>query len=250
MITGISGMKIRLPFLLAAAALSSCVSVREDHHGTAPAERPTATNEPGTYQVTPGHGSDLVAELRVAPPPQLADVSTGTSIDIDEHKLVAKSYVRIGTGLYSSNDDAARAWALRQAQHVGADKIILYAPSTDAKDNADAPFVAVFYVRYKLPFGAQFRSMTSTQLQALSVDGGVQIGDVVGATPAAEANLRSGDFVLKFNGAPVRDRAAFQELLRANMGKRVTLTVCRDGAQFDRLVRLGILATESHTLQK
>ncbi len=243
-------MKIALPWLLACALLSSCASVREAHDDTAPPGRPHDVDEPGTYQVTPGHGSDLVAQLRAAPPPQMADISNGTSVDSDERKLVAKSFVRIGTGLYPRNDDAARAWALRQAQRVGADKILLYAPSTDTNDNADAPFVAVFYVRYKLPFGAQFRSMTNAQLQALGVEGGVQIGDVVGATPAAEANLRSGDFVLKLNGALVRDRAAFQELLRANMGKRVTLMVSRDGAQFERLVRLGVLATESHGLQK
>lgn len=243
-------MKFRPLLLLGAIALSSCVSVREDQTVVPPDSHPREVAEPGKYEVMPGHGSDLVAELRLAPPPQLAEITNGTAIEADEHKLVTKSYVRIGTGFYASNDDAARAWSLRQGQRVGADKILLYAPSSDALDNAQAPFVAVFYVRYRLPFGAQFRSMSAAQLQSLSVEGGVQIGEVVGATPAAEANLRNGDFVLKLNGISIRDRVAFQDLLRANMGKRVTLTVSRDGAQFDRLVRLGVLATESKNAQK
>ena len=97
---------------------------------------------------------------------------------------------------------------------------------------------------------AQFRNLTADEMQKLGVGGGVQIGSVVGGTPASEANLRTGDFVLKFNGGAVRDRAEFQNLLRANMGKRVTLTISRDGVQVDRVVRLGVLATESHDAKK
>ncbi|MGH8123599.1 MAG: PDZ domain-containing protein [Rudaea sp.] len=233
---------------LAAALLAGCV--RPEHELPPPTPPPRAVAEPGNYQVDPGHGADLVAELRAAPAPDLPETTTGTAIGPDERKLVGKSFVRIGTGFYPTNDDTAQAWALRQGQRVGADKILVYAPSADAKDNAQAPFVAVFYVRYKLPFGAQFRSLTAAEKKILGVSGGVQIGSVIGATPAAEANLRSGDFVLKFNGTAVHNREAFQDLLRANMGKHVTLTVSRDGAQFERLVRLGVLATESHNVEK
>jgi membrane-associated protease RseP (regulator of RpoE activity) len=238
--------------ILATAALfSGCAVLRPERELPPGAQPPPrAVVEPGDYSVEPGHGTELVAELRAAAAPEVPETTAGSAIGPDERKLVGKSFVRIGSGSYPSNDDAAHAWALRIGQRVGADKILIYAPSTDAKDNAEAPFVAVFYVRYKLPFGAQFRSLSEAQMKALGVDGGVQIGEVVGGTPAAEANLRSGDFVLKFNGAPVHNRAAFQDLLRANMGKRVTLSVSRDGAQFDRLVRLGVLATESHKVEK
>ena len=234
--------------VLMAALLAGCV--RPEHERPPGAPPPREVAEPGQYQVDPGRGADLVAEMRAAPAPEVPETTPGTAVVPDERKLVGKSFVRIGTGVYPTNDDAAHAWALRQGQRVGADKILIYAPSADAKDNAQAPFVAVFYVRYKLPFGAQFRSLSAAEMKTLGVAGGVQIGSVVAATPAAEANLRSGDFVLKFNGTAVSNRAAFQELLRANMGKRVTLTVSRDGALFDRLVRLGVRATESHNVEK
>lgn len=218
---------------------------------------------PGRYVVSRGQFTENVAELRAQPPPQLADVRSGSSIHADERKLAAKSFVRVGTACYRSDDDAARDFTLRNGTRVGADKILLYTLPTDAKaaevfaDDASAacagdvaspeefswPFVATFYVRYKLPFGAQFRTMNAAELKTIGVDGGVQLGAIVLGTPAAEANLRSGDFVIKFNGAAIRNRAAFEEVLRANMGKRVTMTVARNGDQFDRVLRLGVVAT-------
>ena len=98
-----------------------------------------------------------------------------------------------------------------------------------------------FYVRYRLPFGATFRSLTRDEQTQLAW-GGVQLGEIVGGTPASEANLRRGDFVLKFNGKPIADRPAFEQLLREHLGQRVTLTIRRDGVTIERLVRLGVVA--------
>ncbi len=103
---------------------------------------------------------------------------------------------------------------------------------------------AIYYVRLRLPFGANFRDLTEQERQTLGADG-IEIGEVVGGTPAAEANLRDGDFVLKFDRQPVRDRASFQAMLQTHMGRRVTLTISRDGVTFDRLVRLGTLPAET-----
>lgn len=235
---------------LISVLLGGCVVLREAPEAPPRRTVPVTPVEPGRYEPTPGHAAESVVELRATPAPQLPEATPGTAIQPDERKLVAKSYVRIGTGVYPTNDDAARAWALRTGQRVSADKILFYAPSTDPNDNADAPFVAVFYVRYKLPFGAKFSDLSKDEMQKLGIAGGVEIESVYGGTPASEANLRKGDFVLKFNGAPIRNHVAFQDLLRANMGKHVTLTVSRDGELFDRLVRLGVLATESHDVEK
>jgi hypothetical protein len=243
--------------------LGGCVTMHPyDEPNAAPTER-RVERAPGRYIVSRGQFTENVAELRAQPPPQLAEATPGTSIHADERKLAAKSFVLVGTACYRSDDDAARDFALRNGTRVGADKILLYTRPADAKaaetfaadastacaeDGAPAeefsgPFVATYYVRYKLPFGAQFRSMNATELKTIGVEGGVQLGAIVLGTPAAEANLRSGDFVIKFNGAAIRNRAAFEELLRANMGKRVTMTVARNGDQFDRVLRLGVIAT-------
>ena len=86
-----------------------------------------------------------------------------------------------------------------------------------------------------------FRSLTAGEERTLGA-GGVQIGEVVRGTPAADANLQTGDFVLKLNGKAIANRAEFQQLLSDNVGKRVTLTINRGGVTMDRLVRLCALA--------
>ena len=127
-----------------------------------------------------------------------------------------------------------REWAIEQGRNVGADKVLLYEPTPE---NA---LVAAYFVHYRLPFGARFRSLTADEERTLGASG-VQIGEVVRGTPAADANLQTGDFVLKLNGKAIANRAEFQQLLSDNVGKRVTLTINRGGVTMDRLVRLGAL---------
>jgi hypothetical protein len=249
-------------------SLGGCAVLRRTPERQEPGVPPSAAvAEPGHYIVMPGHGAELVAELRAAPAPQTPEIVDGVGIRADERKLVAKSFVRIGTGCYPDADAAARDWAQRMGIRVAADKTLVYvlpaddkagaklaeemtAACTDESGTARAALVATYYVRYRLPFGAQFRNLTADETKKLGVGGGVQIGSVIGGTPAAEANLRTGDFVLKLNGKDVHDRADFQNQLRANMGKRVTLTISRDGVQVERMVRLGMLATESRDAKK
>ena len=198
----------------------------------------------GRYEIVQKYDAATVAELRAAPAPAQPETSDGTTPAGDEHVLTAKGFVHIGNGFYPSGGAAARAWTMAQGQRVGADRVLIYATPASATGDVTNGFSAAFYVRFRLPFGASFRDLTHDEQQTVGVEGGVQIGSVVGGTPASEANLRAGDFVLKFDAKPVANRAAFQELLRQHMGKRVTLTINRDGALFDRLVRLGVLASE------
>ena len=107
-----------------------------------------------------------------------------------------------------------------------------------------APALAQFFVRLHLPFGANFRDLTDVERQTLG-SSGVELGEIVGGTPASAANLRDGDYVLQFNKTPVQDKAAFQALLQEHMGRRVTLTIRRDGVTMKRLVVLGTLPPAS-----
>lgn len=225
----------RYLFAIAVVALAGCATIREETREH-PAERPA---EPFSYSAVPGQEPDIVAELRAAPAPDQPELIDGKSASGDEHLLEAKSFVRIGEGNYSGDAQAARAWVAKQARKVDADKVYIYTDATTATTRA------VFYVRYRLPFGATFRALTADEQQTLGASG-VQLGTIVGGTPASEANLLSGDFVLKFNGKNVSGKNDFQELLRANMGKRVTLTISRDGHVLDRLVRLGVLPSALH----
>ena len=193
------------------------------------------------YEPVPGQDAATIAKLRAAPAPPEPEVSEGTVPENDERVLTAKGYVRVGSGYHGGSAAEARLWAIHEAHSVGAEKVLLYPPAADA-------LVATYFVRYRLPFGARFRSLTSDERRDLG-SGGVQIGDVVGGTPAAAANLQKGDFVLKLNGNPVADRAEFQKMLSDNVGKRITLTISRNGVIISRLVRLGALSSMATTAE-
>ncbi len=236
-------LSILRPGLVLAIALGGCTHVAYAPRENGPATSVSPAPAPGRYEVLPGGDAQTVAELRAGPAPEHVELASSQSPTGDEHVLAAKGFVHIGDGYYAGPDAAARAWLVQKAREVGADQALIYVPPAGA-DTASAPLHAAYYVRFRLPFGARFRDLTAAERDTLGTDGGVQIGAVIGGSPAAEANLRVGDFVLKFNGEPVHDRAGFQQLLRAHMGKRVTLTISRDGALLQRLVRLGVLASE------
>lgn len=215
--------------------LAGCAQFRVTPPAGQP-EGPAESRKPH-YDAVAGQDPTTIAKLRVAPAPAEPEVSQGTTTAADEQALIGRGFVRIGNGYDAAGGSRAREWAISQGRSVGADKVLLYEPTPDSA------LVAGYYVHYRLPFGARFRSMTADEETALGASG-VQIGEVVGGTPAAEANLQTGDFVLKFNGKAIANRAEFQQLLSDNVGKRVTLTINRGGVTMNRLVRLGALTSK------
>jgi hypothetical protein len=215
--------------IAATVLLAGCAPIRRP---PGPAVPPAPTTH---YEVVQGRNAQLVARLRAAPAPAQPEVTEGHSQQGDETILREQGYVQIGVGHFVERDPArAREQAERKGREVGADKVIIYA----AKD--DTALVATYFVRLHLPFGANFRDLTADERERLGAPG-VQVGEVVGGTPAAKANLLEGDFVLKFNHQPVLDKASFQSLLEQHMGQRVTLTLRREGTTIERIVRLGTL---------
>jgi membrane-associated protease RseP (regulator of RpoE activity) len=157
--------------------------------------------------------------------------------------LNGKSFARIGDAYVPAIVGNVREWIADQGRRVGADRILIYAPGSDGVTHAS------YYIRYRLPFGATFRTVSAEEREMLG-SGGVQIGDVVAGTPASEANLLKGDFIVKFDGRAFADRAAFEKLLREHLGARVTLTISRNGAVLQRLVRLGSIARPAGDLKQ
>ena len=230
----------RIGFLAGTLVLAGCAHVV---FTPPPSTTPAAATGPH-YEIVDGHDAAAIARLRAAPAPAQPQVSAGTTLEGDEALMRARGFVRIGVGYFPSSDLATtRAAAIRQGVHVRADQILIYAPQAASTTAATTETIAEYYVRLHLPFGASFRDLTPAERQSLGKNG-VEIGQVVGGTPASEANLRNGDFVLKFNHTTVHDKAVFQALLQSHMGRRVILTICRNGATFTRLVRLGTLPPE------
>lgn len=192
---------------------------------------------PSSYQAEPGRDAATIAEMRAAPPPEAASLQIGNSVAGDYGKLTSQGFVRVGTARYSGDEGRIRDEAGREARSVGADRVLLYLPN-----ETSAYWQAMFYVRFKLPFGATFRDLTNAERSRIG--GGVQIGSVVGGTPAARANLLAGDFVTQVNGRAISGKSAFQDELRANTGRKITLTIVRNGETLQRALRLGSIQSD------
>jgi len=229
--------RARILWLGAGLALAGCA---HEASRPEPARPPLPPPEP-RYEVVGGRGPDVVARLRAAPPPAQPDALDGHAMESDERYWGDQGLVQIGIGHFPAGDaQSAREKAIRMGHDVGADKLLMY--TAFAAGGPD--LVAVYYVHLRLPFGAVFRDLSAEERQQVGGDG-VMISQVIGGTPASAANLRAGDFVLKLDRAPVRDKTTFQDLLQNHQGRRVTLTIRRNNVTLDRLVRLGSLASDA-----
>jgi len=220
-----------LRFCLCAAAsllVASCASVR---HVLTPGETPQEMPAPAQY--TSERDAAEVARMRAAPAPDVATISVGDNAGADANRMANEGYVRIGSGRYDGDEALARGEAGQQSRIVGADRVFLYAPA-----EGETTWLASYYVRFRLAFGATFRDLRPDERKTLG-SSGVQIGSVVDGTPASRANLMSGDFVTAVNGRAIADKGGFQDALRANVGRDVMLTVVRNGEKRKRIVRLG-----------
>ena len=221
---------LRFSFGAAASLLiAACASVRH----TPPGEEAPGEVQPPTAQYTSERDVAEVAQMRAAPAPENPAIDLGGNAGADANRMANEGYVRIGSGRYGGDEAFARGEAEHQSRIVGADRVFLYAPA-----EGEATWLANYYVRFRLAFGATFRDLRATERETLG-SGGVQIGSVVNGTPASRANLMSGDFITAVNGRAIADKGAFQDALRANVGRNVTLTVVRNGETRKRIVRLG-----------
>lgn len=184
-----------------------------------------------------GLDAGRIATLRATPPAE-TQFQPGKQLDADEDRLGAKGYVRVGVGYYRDSSADIPRDAQDQAKQLGADQALIYAP-----DSADGEIRVAFFVRMTLPFGATFRDLNESETQAVGGNG-VQLGSIVGGSPASRANLLAGDIVLKVNDTIVLGKKAFQQLLRSRAGQRVTLVVWREGRTVSKMVRLGVPPTD------
>lgn len=236
---------LRIPLLVVAlAALAGCVThTTIVEPGTVPEIVVPETPSDRHYEPVASRSPEMIASLRAAPPPAQPELVEGRNAIGDQRTLSARGYVQIGSARYEVDDASAQAKALEIGTEVGADQMLVYR-NDRPEAQAHEQFLAVYYVRLKLLFGASFRNLTTREKETLEGATGVEIGSVVGGTPASQANLMAGDLVLAFNGRPFRDRAEFQELLRGEAGKPVTLTIRRGDVTMDRMVRLGAMPAE------
>lgn len=227
--------------IVVTAVLAGCVTqsvVVEKNTTLEPVPPPAVVD--AHFEGIAGRGPDVIASLRAEPAPVRPEIVEGKNFAGDQSALNARGFVHVGSGRYAVDDASADRESTALGTNIGADRIVIYREHL-ADDASQPEFMAAYFVRFKLLFGATFRNLTNKEREAVAGAGGVEIGSVVGSTPAAQANLIAGDLVLMFNGKPFRDRVEFQELLRSQAGKPVTLTIRRNELTMDRVVRLGAM---------
>lgn len=221
--------------------LGACGSVttRVEPAVEAPAATPAPSIDPH-YQPVIDRDATYIDSLRAAPAPAEPQVIDGKSEVGDRFELSADGYVNIGNGRYPPASDESLEAAIALGKHVGAERVLIYRQDSNAGAETRS-LLAAYYVKFRLLFGATFRDLTARERESLGLDGGVRIGGVIGDSPASQANLLPDDLVLSLNGTPIRGRSQFQELLKNNAGKTITLRVLRGTTRIPRVVRLGEL---------
>jgi membrane-associated protease RseP (regulator of RpoE activity) len=94
-------------------------------------------------------------------------------------------------------------------------------------------FLAVYLVKVRSAFGAQYRNLNTTESKQVGTVNGVVLATVVHGSPAAAAGFLPGDIVMKADGQPVADQAQFTELVRQRQGQRITVSINRAGHAMD-----------------
>lgn len=95
--------------------------------------------------------------------------------------------------------------------------------------------------------GISFQPVNENLARALDLPDtrGVIVSEVVEDSPAEEADLRSEDVILEFNGRPIESSSDFRRRVAERMpGTEVTLTIFRDGERMEVDVVLGEYPTE------
>ena len=233
-----------LASLATCVLLAGCASSSFPFLGSEPDRSGTVSPVDSHFVAFPGRDAAFIAEMRAAQAPARPEIVEGKNQASDQRALASAGYVNVGSSRYPLGDVDAEEGALAHARTLGSDKLLIYRQHRAAAgDAAPSEFLALHYIRFKLPFGASFRDLNANERSSLGVAGGVRIGTVVSDSPAARANLMSNDIVLEVDGKPVSGRSDFQDTLRLRAGKQVTLTVRRNEATLKRGVRLGVLTT-------
>lgn len=97
---------------------------------------------------------------------------------------------------------------------------------------------AVYFVRRKYSFGANWRDLNNQERAQLQSNSGIVITVVVNDTPAFRNDILVGDIVTKVNGQTIYGQQAMQDALIGKDGQEVVLTILRNGAAIEKRVTL------------
>jgi hypothetical protein len=99
-------------------------------------------------------------------------------------------------------------------------------------------FQAIYLVKRKYTFGAQFDALSDEERAQIQSNKGVKICEVVNDTPAFEADVLVGDIILSANGRSLAGPEALAAIIGESAGGRLDLAILRNGQSINKSVQL------------
>lgn len=97
---------------------------------------------------------------------------------------------------------------------------------------------AVYFVKQRFSLGAFVRDLNDTERQELQTNQGVVVLTIVDDTPAFTADILPGDIITAIDGVRVPNQEAFGKITDEHRGKRVTVSIVRNGQPLEKTVQL------------
>ena len=223
------------------------------------------------YKQAQGATPEAVAAMRVAPPPatpivERAQPGDSTMMILDAY--AKRGYIMIGSSMFKTGHPESEDSAVRQAQDIGADLVLILNPRYAGTVTYDIPITtltrapkdssraldditsyvpatialsdygAVYFVKQRFELGVFSRDLNDAERQELQTNQGAVVRLVVDESPAFNADLQIGDVVIAVDGVGIANAQAFNELLRENGGKQVALSIVRRGQRLEKTVQL------------
>ena len=142
--------------------------------------------------------------------------------------------IGINTAIIANAQGLGFAIPIQEAQRI-ADQLL-------ATGRVEHPYMGIQMADLSPAVKARFEQSTG---QALTVDQGLLVVQVIPNSPAARAGLRAGDILQSLAGQPVETAATVQAAIATKaVGDELPLTVLREGKAETLTVRIGALPTE------
>lgn len=97
---------------------------------------------------------------------------------------------------------------------------------------------AGYFVKWHFRFGAHVSDLSDAERQQLQTNRGVHVDYVIDNTPAYNSDILPGDVIVGVNGQTANNQTAFGDIITANRGQTVDVTLIRAGKTLAKRVSL------------
>jgi len=183
-------------------------------------------SEEGAVKQGQAVGADLVV---VMSPRYAGSVTTSVPITTPTSQT---AYTTGTATAYGSNGGSATAYGNSTTTTYGSRTT--YIPMTINREE----FGAIYFVKRKYIFGANWRDLTNDERQQIQSNSGLYVTSIVDDTPAFKANVLVGDIILAIDGQPLGSQEQATKAFYALKGQTVELSIERGGHVIQKAVTL------------